>query len=53
MGVPDFQSFFKPLLEIAGDEKEHSIGEAREIIAKRFNLTEDELNERLPSVMSI
>jgi len=25
MAVPDFQSFFKPLLDIAADGKEHSI----------------------------
>lgn len=49
MAVPDFQSFFKPLLDIASDGKEHSIKEAREIISKVFNLTEVELNEKLPS----
>jgi hypothetical protein len=31
MAVPDFQSFFKPLLDIAADGKEHSMKEAREI----------------------
>lgn len=49
MPVPDFQSFFKPLLEFAGDGQEHSIGEAREIIAKKFNLSESDLAEVLPS----
>jgi restriction system protein len=34
MAVPDFQSFFRPLLEIAAGGKEHSLKEAREIIAK-------------------
>ncbi len=29
MAVPDFQSFFKPLLNMAADGKEHSIQEAR------------------------
>jgi len=29
MAVPDFQSFFKPLLEIAADGKEHTLKEAR------------------------
>lgn len=33
MPVPDFQSFFKPLLEIAPDGNEHSMKEARQIIA--------------------
>lgn len=49
MAVPDFQSFFKPLLDIASDGKEHSISEAREIIAKKFELSPEELNEKLPS----
>jgi restriction system protein len=49
MAVPDFQSFFKPLLEIASDGKEHSIKEAREHIAISMNLTDDDLKELLPS----
>ena len=34
MPVPDFQSFFRPLLDFAADGNEHSIQEARESIAK-------------------
>lgn len=49
MAVPDFQAFFKPLLDIASDGNEHSIKEARERIAKDFNLSEEDLNEKLPS----
>ena len=49
MPVPDFQSFFKPLLEIASDGKEHSLKEAREKIALSFNLTKQEMGELLPS----
>ncbi len=30
MAVPDFQSFFRPLLEYAADGKDHSMQEARE-----------------------
>jgi len=37
MAVPDFQSFFKPLLDVAADGKEHAMKEARELIAKRRN----------------
>jgi len=37
MALPDFQSLFKPLLGIAADGKEHSMKEAREIIAKRMH----------------
>ena len=40
MAVPDFQSFFKPLLEIAADGKEHSMKEARELIAQKMNLSD-------------
>lgn len=49
MAVPDFQSFFKPLLGIAADGKEHSMKEARELIAKRMNIADADLRERLPS----
>jgi restriction system protein len=49
MAVPDFQSFFRPLLEIAGDGKEHSMSEARAIIAKNMNLSESDLAEMLGS----
>ncbi len=49
MAVPDFQSFFKPLLDLAADGKEHSIQEAREAIAKVMALPEADLKEPLPS----
>jgi restriction system protein len=49
MSIPDFQSFFKPLLDIAADAQEHSITETRETIAKKFKLTADDLSEVLPS----
>lgn len=38
-----------PLLELARDGKEHSIQEAVEYLAKRFNLTEQDRRELLPS----
>jgi len=43
MAVPDFQSFFKPLLDIAADGKEHPMKEAREIIARCMNIAEENL----------
>ena len=49
MAVPDFQSFFKPLLDLAADGKEHSIQEAREVIAKDMGLSEVDLKDPLPS----
>jgi len=49
MSVPDFQSFFKPILDIASDEKEHSLSEAREQVSSIFNLNDEDLSELLPS----
>jgi len=49
MSIPDFQSFFKPLLDIAADGKEHSLQEARERIAVDFGLSKEDISELLPS----
>lgn len=49
MPVPDFQSFFKPLLDFAADGEEHSISDAREEIARTMNITAEDRAERLPS----
>lgn len=49
MAIPDFQSFFKPLLEVAADGLEHSIKEALEVIGKMLALSEEDLNDPLPS----
>jgi len=49
MAVPDFQSFFKPLLDLAADGNEHSIQEARDVIAKTMALSETDTKELLPS----
>jgi len=49
MPIPDYQSIMLPLLEFAGDKKEHSIREAIEYIANIFNLSEEERREVLPS----
>jgi restriction system protein len=49
MSVPDFQSFFKPLLALASDGNEHSIADARLILTKKMNLSEQDLEELLPS----
>lgn len=51
MAVPDFQSFFKPLLDVAADGREHSVKEAREEIAKSMALPEQDMQEPLPSGM--
>lgn len=49
MPIPDFQSFMLPVLLIASDGREHSLEEARDILAHQFQLTADERNELLPS----
>lgn len=48
-GTATAGSFFKPLLDVAADGKEHSMKEAKEIIAKRMNIAEADLRELLPS----
>jgi len=50
MAVPDYQSLMLPLLRFAGHKKEEtSTSEAVEVLAKEFNLTDDDLKELLPS----
>lgn len=47
--IPDYQSFMLPLLDIASDGVEHSLREAFELLADRFELTDEQLKELLPS----
>ena len=49
MAVPEYQKFFLPVLRIAGDKKDHSYGEMYNLVAKEFNLTEEDRAEMLPS----
>lgn len=49
MTVPDFQSFFYPILKFASDQKEHSLNEVREYLTNYFKLSEDAKSERVPS----
>lgn len=49
MAVPDFQSFFLPMLKVAADGKEHRISEVAEQMAVLFKLSEADRNELLPS----
>ena len=49
MAVPEYQKFFLPVLRIAGDKKDHSYGEMYSLVAKEFNLTEEDRAELLPS----
>ena len=47
--VPDFQSLMLPLLKNIQDGREYSITEIIDTLAKEFNLTEEDLNQFLPS----
>lgn len=49
MAVPDFQSLMLPLLRVAADGADHSLAEAREILAKQFQLSQADREEMLPS----
>lgn len=49
MAIPHYQAIMLPLLEMAGDQKEHSLREAVSHLAERFGLTEAEQKELLPS----
>lgn len=40
MPIPDYQAIMLPLLQFAGDGKEHSLREALEALAKQFRLQE-------------
>jgi restriction system protein len=49
MAIPDYQTVMLPLLRFAGDQQEHSLREAIDQLADRFNLTEEEKKDLLPS----
>ena len=49
MAVPDFQSFFKPLLDVASDGNEHSVREARDLIAASMGISDADRAEKLAS----
>jgi len=48
-GVPDFQTLMLPLLRLAADGKEHTLGAAIGQLAQEFQLSEEERSELLPS----
>lgn len=49
MPIPDYETLMLPLLELAADGNEHSMRDARDWLASRFGLTEEEQNALLPS----
>ena len=49
MPIPTYDELSLPLLELAADGNEHSFAEAVDCLAHRFQLSDAELLERLPS----
>lgn len=48
MAIPDFQTLMRPLLELHAGGVEKTQPELRQALARRFELTDEELAERLP-----
>jgi restriction system protein len=49
LSIPDFQSFFLPLLLLASDGNIHSVRDAIETLSNQFNLSDEERKALLPS----
>jgi len=49
MPIPDFQSIMLPLLILLSDKKERSNQEITSELAHSFELTDEEMNQLLPS----
>jgi restriction system protein len=49
VAIPDFQTLMRPLLEAYASGDERPISDVRHELAMRFDLSEEELAERLPS----
>lgn len=49
MAIPDFQSIMRPLLAVLADGSDKTVQTIRDTLAVQFELTEEELEQRLPS----
>lgn len=49
MPIPDFQTLMRPLLDIAADDHEHNAVETVRLLAVKFNLSNEEFEQRFPS----
>ncbi|MBW2087325.1 MAG: winged helix-turn-helix domain-containing protein [Deltaproteobacteria bacterium] len=49
MAIPDYQSIMLPLLKLAGDDNEHFLHDAIDVLANEFHLSDEERKELLPS----
>lgn len=49
MAVPDFQTLMRPLLALTEDGEAHQIADLRDALADEFELSNEDLAERIPS----
>lgn len=49
MNIPSFEDFMQPLLKLAGDGIDHNLQEAYGILAKQLSLSDEQMQEMLPS----
>ena len=49
MAVPDFQTLMLPLLKLASGSEQHTLGEAIELLAQEFRLSDDDRKQLLGS----
>lgn len=49
MGIPDYQTLMRPLLDVLSDGRERSNADLRTAVAGRFGLTDEDLRELVPS----
>lgn len=47
--IPDYQSIMLPLLQLLSDDKEYKLGNIVNLLAKKFMLGEEELNQMIAS----
>lgn len=48
MALPGYQEFMLPLLKIASDGREHTVGEAMETISMQMNISQEDREDLLP-----
>jgi restriction system protein len=49
VALPDYQRVVLPLLQVASDEREHSLSDAIDTLVREFRLSPEERAELLPS----
>lgn len=49
MAIPDFQTLMLPVLRVCGDQNEHRFSDIVRVLASQYHLTDEELQQLLPS----